>query len=147
VIYGVITVGALLAVESGQHESYLDTIGSALIALWLYWLAHAYADVLGRRLERHERLSASALGRSLLSESPILTGASLPMLALLLAWVLGAAQATGVEVALWTSVASLITFELLAGIRARATPRELVLEVSVGVTLGLAILLLKVVLH
>lgn len=146
-IYGVIVIGALLAAESGSHESYLDTVGSAAIALWLYWLAHAYAAVLGHRLQRNERLHPEALGHALLDESTILTGASLPLGALLLAWATGAAQATGVEAALWTSVASLIAFELLAGIRARATPSELALEAGVGVTMGLAILALKVVLH
>jgi hypothetical protein len=147
VIYGVIVIGALLAAESGSHESYLDTVGSAAIALWLYWLAHAYAYVLGHRLQTHERLSARSLWRALLDESAILTGATLPLLALLLAWATGAAQTTGVEAALWTAVASLIAFELLAGIRARATPGELVLEAGVGMTMGLAILALKVVLH
>ncbi|MFI4992684.1 MAG: hypothetical protein ACHQCH_03570 [Solirubrobacterales bacterium] len=146
-IYGVIAIGALLAAESGLHESYLDTAGSAVIALLLYWLAHAYARVLGHRLQTHERLSAKGLGRALLENWTIARGACIPLLALLLAWAVGATQATGVEVALWTAVASLIAFELLAGIRARATPGELVLEASVGITMGLAILLLKVVLH
>jgi hypothetical protein len=148
----VIVIGALLAAESGSHESYLDTVGSAAIALWLYWLAHAYADLLGHRLQTHERLSARALVRAFLDESAILTGASLPLLALLLAWALGAAQTTGVAAALWTSVASLIAFELLAGIRARAGrspigPGELVLEGGVGLAMGLAIIALKVILH
>jgi hypothetical protein len=147
VIYGVIVIGALLAAESGSHESYLDTVGSAMIALWLYWLAHAYADVLGRRLQTHERLSATDLWRSLRDESAILTGASLPLLALLIAWAVGAAQTTGAEAALWSAVASLIAFELLAGIRAQSTPGELVLDAGVGITMGLAILLLRIVLH
>ena len=58
VVYGVITVGALMAAESGRHESYVDSIASALIATLLYWLAHAYADLLGRRLATGERLTA-----------------------------------------------------------------------------------------
>ena len=142
-----IAIGALLAAESGRHESYLDTAGSAVIALCLYWLAHAYARVLGHRLQTHERLSVTGLGRALRDELDDARGACIPLLALLLAGPWAPAQATGVEVALWTAVASLIAFELLAGIRARATPGELVLEVSVGITMGLAILLLKVVLH
>jgi hypothetical protein len=151
-IYGVIVIGALMAAESGRHENYPDTVGAVVIALCLYWLAHAYADVLGHRLQTHERLSAKALWRMLRDESAILTGAALPLLALLLAWAVGATQATGVEAALWTSVASLLAFELLAGIRARAGrspigPGELVLEAGVGMTLGLAIIALKVVLH
>ena len=47
VVYGVITVGALMAAESGRHESYLDAFASALIATLLYWLAHSYADCSG----------------------------------------------------------------------------------------------------
>jgi hypothetical protein len=146
-VYGVLAVGALLAAESGSHESYLDTAGSAAIALWLYWLAHSYADVLGQRLQTHERLSMTVLWHALRNEATILMGAAPPLLALLFAWALGAALATGVEVALWTSVASLIAIELLAGIRARATRGDLVLEAGIGLTMGLAIIALKVVLH
>jgi hypothetical protein len=118
-----------------------------VIALWLYWLAHAYADVLGHRLQTHERLSPKVLWRALRDEAMILKGAAPPLLALLLAWALGAAQSTGVEAALWTAVASLVAFELLAGIRARASPGELMLEAGIGLTMGLAIIALKVVLH
>jgi hypothetical protein len=147
VIYGVLAIGALLAAESGRHESYADILGSVVIALCLYWLAHAYADVLGGRLQTHERLSTKALWRALIDEAAILTGAVLPLLALALTWAFGVALASGVEVALWSSVGSLIGFELLAGIRAQATPGELLLDAGVGMTMGLAILALKVVLH
>jgi membrane protein YqaA with SNARE-associated domain len=143
----VLAIGAVLAAESGSHESYLDTAGSAIIAICLYWLAHAYADVLGHRLRTHERLNIAALGRALRDEATILMGSALPLLALLLCWAFGVALTSGVEAALWTSVGSLIAFELLAGIRARSTPRELVLEVGVGATMGLAIVALKVILH
>ena len=95
-----------------------------MIALWLYWLAHSYADVLGHRLQTHERLSIVALGRALRDEATILMGSALPLLALLLCWTFGVALSTGVEAALWTSVGSLIAFELVAGIRARSTPRS-----------------------
>jgi hypothetical protein len=137
----------VLAAESGSHESYLDTAGSAVIAICLYWLAHAYADVLGHRLQTHARLNIAALGRALHDEATILVGAVLPLLALLLCWTFGAALSTGVEAALWICVGSLIAFELVAGIRARSTPRELVFEVGVGAAMGLAIVALKVLLH
>ena len=57
-VYGLITIGALMAAESGRHESYLDALASALFATLLYWLARAYAEVLGSRLEHGERLTA-----------------------------------------------------------------------------------------
>jgi hypothetical protein len=44
-------------------------------------------------------------------------------------------------------VASLIAFELIAGIGSHATRRELALDVCVGAAMGLAILALKALLH
>lgn len=148
VVYGLIVVGALLAAESGLHENYLDTIASAVIAVTVYWLAHAYADVLGRRLVvHHERLSLGALLEALGEESAIVRGAALPLLVLVFAWIIGAAQQAAVTAALWSTVAGLIAFELIAGIRSRATPGELAVDVAVGTAMGVAIIALKVILH
>jgi hypothetical protein len=147
VIYGIITVGALLAGESAQRETYPETVGSAIIALLLYWLAHSYADLLGSRLEHDTRLSGAALARAFVHDWAIVRGAAIPLLALLIAWALGATLTDAVNAALWTVVGSLVLFELLAGIGARAAPRELLLEGSVGAAMGLAIVALKVVLH
>lgn len=146
-IYGIILIGALLAAESERHETYLDTVVSTVIAAALYWLAHAYADVLGHRLASQQRLSARTLLHALARDWAIVRGATLPLLALLLAWAARAPLATGVSAALWSAVASLIAFELFAGIRSHATARELALDVSVGAVMGIAILLLKIILH
>jgi hypothetical protein len=146
-IYGVIVIGALLAAESGRHETYLDTILSAVLAAALYWLAHAYANVLGRRLATQERLRASALLQALGHDWALIRGADIPLVALLIAWAAGATQAAAVTAGLWSAVACLIGFELLAGIRSRATPSELLLEVAVGTAMGMGILALKIVLH
>jgi hypothetical protein len=147
VIYGMIVIGALLAAESGRHESYLDTLASALIATALYWLAHAYASVLGERLATHEPLSAGALRRALGHDWALVRGAAIPLLVLLIAWVAGAAQQTAVTAALWSAVVGLVAFELLAGIRSRAGAAELALQLTVGLTMGLAVLALRIVLH
>lgn len=147
VVYGVITVGALMAAESGRHESYLDTIASALIATILYWLAHAYADLLGRRLATGERLTAKTLGSALIEDWAIVRGAAIPLLALVIAWAVGASQESGVTAALRTAVVTVVVFELIAGIRAKSTPGELLLKAGVGVTMGLAILAMKGVLR
>jgi hypothetical protein len=146
-VYGMIVIGALLAAESGRHESYTDAVGSTLIALGLYWLAHAYANVLGRRLSTNERLTARSLGHALAHDWAIARGAAIPLLALLLAWALGAARETAVDAALWSTVAGLIAFELLAGLRSQTTPWELALELSVGIAMGVGVVVLKVLLH
>lgn len=146
-VYGVIVIGALLAAESGRHEGYPDTIASAAIAAGLYWLAHAYAGVLGRRLTHGGHLTATALARALVRDWALVRGAAIPLLALLVAWAAGAQQETAVTAALWSAIASLVVFELIAGIRSRATSAELALELGVGLTMGMAILVLKIILH
>jgi len=146
-VYGVIAIGALLAAESGSHPTHAATVASAAIAAGLYWLAHAYASVLGRRLVTRGHLTTGELSGALLRESSILAGAALPVLPLLLAWAAGASQETAVTVAVWSAAAGVVTLELVAGIRSRATPRELAFQAAVGAAMGLALLMLKVVLH
>ena len=147
VIYGMIAIGALLAAESGHHEGYADTVLSAVIAASLFWLVHSYAEVLAQRLTRHERLTARALRHALAQEWPLMRGAGVPLLVIGIAWAAGAPHEAAVTAALWSVVASIVAFELAAGIRSRATPGELALDVCVGALLGLGILALKILLH
>jgi VIT1/CCC1 family predicted Fe2+/Mn2+ transporter len=102
--------------------------------------------VLGRRLQRHERLTATALVRSLGQERALLRGAAIPILALVVAWAAGASQADAIAAALYSTVAALVVFELVAAVRSHASPAETALEVSVGLGMGLAILSLKIIL-
>ena len=147
VVYGVILVGALLAAESGLHETYLDTLLSVVIITAIYWLAHSYAEVLARRLRTHDRLTPSALWRGLAKEAALMRGATIPIIVLLAAWASRVTLADAVTAAVWSSVATLICFELLAALRAPATLQERALELGVGVTIGLGVVLLKIVLH
>lgn len=146
-IYGVIMIGALMAAESGSHETYVEALVSAAIASLIYWLAHAYAELLTRRLRDHTRLSARGLGRALAHERALLAGAALPMVALVIAGLAGAGPEAAVTAGLWTSIAAIAALEALAGVRAGASRGELALEVSVGLALGAAIFALKLVLH
>jgi hypothetical protein len=146
-VYGTITVGALLAAESGLHDTYPETVGSVVVALVIYWLAHSYAELLGHRLAAGERLTARELGRALGRDWAIVRGAGAPLLALLVAWAVGAGQGAAITAALWTCAASLVAFELLAGLRARAQPAELALELCVGAAMGLGVIALRVILH
>ncbi len=146
-VYGTITIGALLAAESSLRDTYPETVGAIVVALLVYWLAHSYAELLGQRLAAGERLTLSGLGRALGRDWAIVRGAGAPLVALLVAWAVGASQETGVTVALWTCVASLLAFELLAGLRTRAQPAELALELCIGAAMGLGVILLRVILH
>jgi len=146
VVLGVIVTSALLAAESGLHKGYPATFASAAIGASLYWVAHAYADVLGRRLHSSRRLTVGELWTSLMHESAVARGAAIPLAALLIAAVTGAGRETGVTAAIWTGVASIVVLELIAGMRSNCTKGELVLEAAVGVAMGLAVIALKAIL-
>jgi hypothetical protein len=146
-VYGLIMLGALLAAESGLRDTYPETIGSATLAVVLYWFAHSYSDVLGLRLAEHESFSWAELWQTFGRDWAIAKGAGVPLLVLLVAWATGASQLTGVTAAVWSIVASLIVFELAAGIRSKARPLELTLEVLVGASMGIGILALRALLH
>ena len=63
-VYGLIMIGALLAAESGLRDTYPETIGSAGLAVVLYWFAHSYSDVLGLRLDEHGSFNWTELWRT-----------------------------------------------------------------------------------
>jgi hypothetical protein len=147
VVYGTIVIAAVLAVETGRHETYPEAIAATLLAAAPFWLAHAYATALGRRITRRESLTLASLGRALAYDWAIVRGAALPLLVLVVAWVLGLSLQTALTAAMWSAIAALIVFELIAGMRSQATGPETVLEVAVGVVMALAILALKIVTH
>jgi hypothetical protein len=144
-IYGLITVGAVLAAESTQRETYAKTLAAAVVAGTLYWLAHAYASLLGARLQEGSRLSAGALLGVMRAEAPLLVGAAVPML--VLCWALGSSLAAGTGAAVWVSAAVIAVVELWSGARAGAAGLELLLEAGTGALLGALLIALKVLLH
>jgi hypothetical protein len=146
-ILGTITIGALLAAESAQRETYGETVGAVVITMVLYWLAHSYADFAARRLRESKPLEFSELLSTMASELWILAGVAIPLLALLIGWAAGAALTTSVSVAIWTSAAMILVIEVVSGVRAGETGHELVLQTALGTVLGALVIVLRVVLH
>lgn len=147
VVYGTLIIGAVLATESARRETLLDTVGASLLALLLYWLAHSYAATLGERLDKETPLSATGVLRSLIRDRAIVRGAMVPIIALLIASAIGATLETAVLAAVWTSSATIVAFEVLAGFRAHLRGSELVVQICTGTVMGLAIIALRTVLH
>jgi hypothetical protein len=147
VVYGTIVVATLLAAESAQRETYLKTVIAVVIAILIYWLAHSYAESAAQRIETGSRLNARELADSLLHEAPILAGAAIPMLSLLVWWVVGASLTNAVSAAIWTAAGMIVVFELIAGVRAKLTGVELIVQTLMGAALGCLVIALKLVLH
>ncbi|MGH8918685.1 MAG: hypothetical protein ACRD0H_10175, partial [Actinomycetes bacterium] len=119
VIYGTITAGALLAVESTRRETLLEAGAAVLVTLMLLWLAHAYSAALGARLRSGRRQTGREWLGIARAEAALIKGAMLPLGALVVARVAGAPTQTAVVVALVAAAVLLVLLELLAGLRSR----------------------------
>lgn len=147
IVYGTITIGALLAAESAQHETYAETVGAVLIALLLYWLAHAYSELAAERLEHHEAFTVTGVVSTLVSELMIIVGAAVPLLTLVVCWAAGFRLATAVAAAVSTAAAMIVIEEAVTGVRAHLSRRALVVQIAVGIFFGLLVLSLSLLLH
>jgi len=147
VVYGTLAVGAVLAAESTRRETFADTVIATLLVLTLYWVAHTYATVVGRRLTTRQSLSARGLWEALVHEAAILKGAALPIAVLGALWGAGVSLDTAVVAALWTSALALTLFEIVATVRSHGTGAQRALQILLGMALGGGILLVRAVLH
>lgn len=146
-VYGLISVGAVLAAESASRETYGETVAAVVVAMILYWLAHAYAENVWWRIREGERLNLAGLRRLLLQEVPMLAGAAPPLIVVLIAWAAGAGLGTAITIAVWTVAVAILATEVASGLQADLSGRDLLMDALLGATLGVLILVLKLVLH
>jgi membrane protein YqaA with SNARE-associated domain len=146
-VYGTVVVGGLLAAESPERETYAETLASVGIALLVYWLAHSYAEVTARRIEERGRLTITGLLSSMRNEVWILIGAAVPALPLLIWWIAGETLSDAVTAAVWTSAGMVVVYEVVAGLRAELSAKEMLPQIAIGAMLGVLVIALKLVLH
>lgn len=146
-IYGTISVAALLAAESARQETYPRTVGAVVITILLYWLAHSYSEFIGERVKEQAAFTYSGMLATARHELTVVIGAAGPLVVLILLWIFGASLGAAVGAAIWTSAAIVIVLEIAIGVRAELTGRELVRQTAVGAILGLLVIALRVLLH
>jgi len=146
-VYGTVTVAALLAAESARRETYAAVIASVVITLILYWLAHAYAEFVGHRLQTQEHFTYRGLMRTAAHEFAVVLGATVPLAVLLGCWAFGTRLDTAVSASIWTAAGAIVAVELVIGIKAELEGRDLIRQTLFGAVLGLLVISLRVVLH
>ena len=146
-IYGTLTVAALLSAESARQETYPRTVAAVALMMLVYWLAHSYAEYTGERISAGERITAGGLLRAAGHGLPVLIGAVVPFVDLLICWALGATLDTAVLSGIWVAVAIIVLAEVVIGIRSKLRGRELVVQIAFGALLGLLVIAVRVLLH
>ena len=147
VAYGTIAVGLLIAAEDPAVETYPKLVGGTVVAIALYWCAHSYAHILGRRFTSRRPISKHEIMNAFTRESALVWGVATPLFALLASWLIGAKLETAVTTALGAAALTLFIFEVLAGIRADLSRMALAGNAIIGAGLGAALFAIKIILH
>jgi hypothetical protein len=147
-IYGTLLVTALVAGLSEDPDySPTDILISVVSTAIVFWLAHAYARVLGERLDGDRRGARALIRTALAGEWPLIQAAVLPCAALLLGVAGAWSRNASVNVAIGLGVGALFAF----GFRfARQLRRHLPAALLAGAFNALAggvIVALKIAIH
>jgi hypothetical protein len=142
-VYGSLLVTTLIAVQ-WYHDTSAAFLGlSLLISVGVFWLAHVWATIVGRRVYgRVERSTIIAIGRA---EAPMLTAAIVPAALLGLAVLDLVSVDQAIAAALVAGVGQLFLWGLAVGRAAHASWVVAVGIALVDCALGLAVVILKVV--
>jgi hypothetical protein len=149
-IYGTVVTAAVLATEGAAAGSLTEIIASILVTLLVYWLAHAYSDLLAEHATRSnpaQRLSFRDVGRILTHQGNVVTGGLVILAVLVAVRLSGENVVTAVNVALWFAIAELAAWGTLAAKRAGLSVVGLVIYGLVSALFGIAMVLLKSGLH
>ena len=136
----IVTAGVLVVAASDSKPDDLAAGAYALATVLVFWIAHGWADALGRR-GAGER--GASLPDGLRRELPILGAIVPPTVMIAVARILGADNGDALLVAAWTCV---VTLGLLgAGIARRegSSPARVALTAAGCAALGIALIALK----
>lgn len=142
-IYGTIVVaGVLAATEYDDHPEALETGVYAVATVAVFWLAHAWAQTLGRRLVGVGP-SGRTLRHSLARDWPLVQSAIPPLAAMALAGLFGASDETAIDIGFWVCVASLAAWGAFVARREQASVAGTVFTALGCGALGLLLVVLK----
>ncbi len=141
-IYGAIVTAAILDTVGG-HVSTAALAVSVVVTLLVYWLAEEYAEVLGEQVEGGRLPSRASVLEALAATWPMVSASFAPLVALVLARLVGAAALAAANVGLVVAVLLLTLHGWLAGRAARLRGWQLFFATSFAATLGLVMILLK----
>ena len=134
--------GVLAASEYDESPEAFETGLYALATVVVLWLAHAWAQTLGRRIigvgsPRH------ALRHSLARDWPLVQSALPPLGAMALAGLFGASDKTAIDIAFWVCVVSLGAWGAIVAHREGASTARTLTAALGCAALGLALVVLK----
>jgi hypothetical protein len=144
-VYGQILVTAIVATLSEDHGiSAGELLFWVVVTMLVFWLAHVYAEGVGRRLGRDTDLGFRDVRELAKDELPELQAALPAVAALTLGWLGALSRDTSVDLAIGLGVAALGGWGFVIARRSGLSPWGTLTAVLVNGVFGLAIVGMKV---
>jgi hypothetical protein len=146
-VYGTILSATLISAENARAERYAGALAGIVLAEIVYWLALAYSEFTGERVETGDPFEFSGFWRSAQHELAVVLSGIPPFLVIVVCWVAGTALSTALTIGVYTAAAMIVLAEVVIGISTEQTGRQLVVDTLVGVVFGMVVVAVKVFLH
>ena len=109
----------------------------------MYWLAEEYAELLGEQLEGGHLPTWADVRTALAATWPMVTASYIPLLAVILAHLLGASLSAAANAGLAVAIVLLMIYAWSAGRAAQLRGRQLLIITAAAAALGLLMIILK----
>jgi hypothetical protein len=144
-IYGIIVSAAVLT--ASHASTAVATAVAVLVTVSVYWAAERYARILAERIHEGHRPRWDTVRRQLTSGWEMITASLLPLGVLIVARLLGATLRTAIIASLVCSTVLLCMAGWRIGRYGRLSALEQVASTAVAGLFGIAMIVLKALLH
>lgn len=147
-IYGVILATALIGAFSEQKRvGPVATFIAVMVSAVIFWLAHAYAEMLAEGMVGGEAISWATVRKSLNRQLPLVFGALPPAVVLLATPLDILSEDNSENLAILVGIALLAIFGYLGARRSGAGPLGTVVLTAISISLGVVMVALKSAIH
>ena len=146
-LYGAVISASVLATASAHSEQYEYVALAAFAVVTVYWLAHVYVGLHGRRGDDADASIWHRVATSARHEASVLKGGIPAVLVYLVGTLLGLSAGPAAAVAVYFSVGLLVCLGYVAAHLAGRTGAAALVDASIAGLFGVAVVVLKALLH
>ena len=148
-VYGVLLVSGMIVASGGQGQSSWRVFWSVAVTVVVFWAAHVYAGTVAHHGLDHDRVVGlkESFGIALLRSSGLLLSATIPLFILLLGATRAIPDPVAIWAALWAGVVVLAVLGFIAFHRRGASWPVKVAGSLITAGFGVALIVLKAVIH
>lgn len=148
-VYGVLLVSGMIIVAGGYSDSSWTVFTTVVATVFVFWAAHVYAGTVAHHGLEEDRVTGlrEAFRMSLRRSLGLLTSALIPSLILLLGATRVVDDTNAIWTALWVSVVVLFVLGFIGFTRRGASWPWRILGALGTAAFGLAMILLKAIVH